>query len=52
MQKFNKASAAVVAGAVATSLGVMFSLDPVLVGALGTVLTAAMVYFIPNQETS
>ena len=51
MQKFNKTTAAVVAGSIATALGAMLALSPELVGAIGTVLTALMVYFVPNKET-
>ncbi len=49
MQKFNKATAAVIAGAIATAVGAFFGLAPELIGSIGTVLTAALVYFVPNQ---
>lgn len=50
MGKFNKATAAILAGAVVTVVGAFFSLDADLLGALQTVLTAALVYFVPNSE--
>lgn len=50
MSKWNKATAAVVAGAVVTLIGAFVALDPELMGAIQTVLTAALVYFIPNGD--
>ena len=50
MKRFNKATAAAVAGAVVTVLGAVFALDADLQGAIQTVLTALLVYFIPNVE--
>ena len=50
MRKVNKATAAVVAGSVVTLIGAFIALDPELQGAIQTVLTAAIVFFIPNGE--
>lgn len=51
MQKFNKATAAVVAGAVATGLGAIFGWTPEMVGGVSIVVAAILVYFVPNKET-
>ena len=50
MQQFNKATAAVIAGAVVTIIGSLVSLDPTLTGALQTVITAGLVFLVPNKE--
>ncbi len=52
MGKFNKATAAVVAGSVVTLIGAFIVLDPDLQSAIQTVLTAALVWLIPNRESN
>ncbi len=49
MQEFNKATAAVVAGAIAAVAGALSTLDPELIGAIQTLLTAALVWLVPNR---
>ena len=43
MKKFNKATAAVVAGALVTLIGAFVALDQEALGAIQTLLTAALV---------
>lgn len=50
MKKFNKATAATVAGAIVTLAAAFVTLDAPLQGAIQTVLTAVLVYLIPNVE--
>ncbi len=50
MRKFNKATAAALAGAAVTVIGALVVLDGELQGALQTVLTAALVWLVPNRE--
>ena len=50
MKKFNKTSAAVVAGAIVAVLGAFFALTPEQLGAVQTLLTAAAVFLVPNGE--
>ncbi len=49
MSGFNKATAAALAGAVATGIGAFFSLDAEMTGALATLLTTALVWLVPNK---
>ena len=46
---FNKATAAALAGAVATGVAAFFSLDVEISGALATLLTTALVWLVPNK---
>ena len=48
-QRFNKASAAAIAGAVVTILGSYFALSTELSGALQTVIAAGLVYAVANK---
>lgn len=50
MSKFNKATAAVLAGAVVTIIGAFVSIDPDVMASIQTVLTAALVWLVPNGE--
>lgn len=50
MQQFNKTTAAVLAGAVVTILGAFWQPDPTVLGALQTIITAGLVWLIPNKE--
>ena len=60
LKTFNKASAAVVSGAIVTLIGALIApgdealgTDPLgadLLGAVQTLLTALLVYLVPNQE--
>ncbi len=50
MSKFNKATAAALAGAVVTIIGAFVALDPEVQSAIQTLLVAALVYFVPNKE--
>lgn len=50
MRRYNKATAAVLAGAVITILQMVFPIDPQVADALGTVLTALAVWVVPNKE--
>lgn len=49
MSKWSKATAAVVSGAVVTLIGAFVALDPEVLAAIQTVLTAALVYLVPNS---
>lgn len=49
MKQVNKTTAAIVAGSVVTLIGAFVALDAELMGAIQTVLTAALVYLIPNE---
>lgn len=46
----NKATAATVAGAVVTIIGSYFALDTEIAGAIQTLLTAVLVWRIPNLK--
>jgi len=50
MQKFNKATAAIVVGALLTALGAIFPgvVTVEVQGAIATVVMAAVVYMVPN----
>ena len=50
MSKLNKTTAAVVAGAVATLIGAFVAIDAEVMASLQTVLTAALVWLVPNKE--
>ena len=49
MSVFNKATAAALAGAVATGVAMFFSLDAEVSGALATILSTLLVWFVPNK---
>ena len=46
----DKAGAAVLAGALTSLLAHFTTLDAETLGAIGTLLTAGLVYFVPNKE--
>ena len=48
MKRFNKATAAVLAGALVTAAAAFWPLESELQGALQTVLTTALVWLVPN----
>ena len=50
MRKFNKTTAAVVAGAVVTLIGAFVAVDAEVMASIQTVLTAALVWLVPNKE--
>jgi len=50
MKKFNKATVAGLSAAIVGLIGALIDIDPETLAAIGTVLTAAIVYFVPNQE--
>lgn len=55
MQEFNKTTAAVIAGALVTVAAAFVPADyktPELVGAGQTLITAALVYFVPNKPAA
>lgn len=53
MQKFNKATAAAIAGGIATVVGAVWvALDPEVLAAAQTVLTALLVYLVPNKDAA
>lgn len=49
IQQSNKATAAVVAGAVVTAASAFVPVDPEVLAASQTVLTALLVWLIPNK---
>ena len=48
MGTYNKTTAAVLAGAVVTVIGAFWQPDPTVLGALQTLVTAGLVYAVPN----
>lgn len=50
MQKFNKTTAAVVAGAMIAVLGAFLPMSQELLSSLQVVVTAALVWLVPNAE--
>lgn len=50
MRKFNKATAAVVAGAVVTIVGTFVTIDAEVMASIQTLLTAVLVWLVPNTE--
>ena len=50
MKKFNKTTAAVVAGAIMTGVGAVFVVDQQLAQAVQTILTAGLVWLFANGE--
>ncbi len=49
MTRFNKATAAALAGALVTLVAAFWAPDPEVQGALQTLLTAALVWLVPNR---
>ena len=53
MGKFNKATASVVGGAVTTVIGSLFpDLGADVIGAIGTLITSALVFLAPANKTA
>ncbi len=52
MKRFNKATAAVLAGALIAAAAAIWPLEGEVQGALQTVLTTALVWLVPNVEPS
>ncbi len=53
MQRFNKATAAAVAGAIGVVIGAVFpEIEPEVVAAGTTIVTALLVYLVPNREAA
>lgn len=50
MKRFNKATAAALAGALVTAVAAFWPLESELLGALQTVLTTVLVWLVPNVE--
>ena len=50
MKRFNKATAAVVSGALVTLIGAFVALDREVLGAAQTLLTTLLVFLVPNRE--
>lgn len=51
MTQYNKATAAALAGAIVTAIGALLpGADPTLLGAVQTVITAGLVFLVPNKE--
>lgn len=50
MKRFNKATAAALAGALVTAAAAFWPLESELQGALQTVLTTALVWLVPNVQ--
>lgn len=50
MGRFNKATAALVAGAIVSVVGSFLALTPEVQGAAITLITAALVWLVPNTE--
>lgn len=50
VKRFNKATAAALAGAAATVIGSFLVINPETLSAVQTVLTAALVWLVPNRE--
>jgi len=50
MKRFNKATAAALAGALATLVTALYSFDAETVAAGQTLLTTVLVYLLPNRE--
>lgn len=49
INRYNKATAAVIAGAAATLAGAVLGIDGSAIGALQTLLTAFLVWLAPNE---
>ncbi len=51
MKKYNKATATVVAGALTAILGSFVLVDQEVLVAIQTLVTAILVWFVPNKES-
>ena len=49
LRSVNKVTASVVAGAVVTIVGAFADLDPEVLSSIQTVVTALLVWFVPNS---
>lgn len=47
---YDKAAAAAIGTAVTTIIAALTTLDPEVVGAIGTLLTAGLVWLVPNKQ--
>lgn len=52
MQKWNKASIAAIAGAIATAVSVTLGLTAEVQGAIATVMTTVLVWLVPNRDAA
>jgi hypothetical protein len=48
---YDKAAAAAIGTAVTTVIAALTTLDPEVVGAIGTLVTTGLVWFIPNKQS-
>ncbi len=48
MTKFDKTTAAVISGAMVAVAGALFSVDPEILAAAQTIITAVLVWLVPN----
>lgn len=48
--KYDKAGAAVIASSVTAILSVITDLNPQVIGAIGVIISAALVYSVPNKD--
>ena len=48
MKKFNKASAAVISGAIIAVIGAVFQIDIEILASVQTLITAGLVLLVPN----
>ena len=46
---YDKAAAAAIGSAVTTVIAALTTLDPEIVGAIGTLVTAGLVWLVPNK---
>lgn len=49
MTKFDKTTAAVISGAIVAIVGSVFAVDPQILAAAQTLITAALVWLVPNK---
>lgn len=49
MSRFNKTAAAAITGVIVTLIGALFLIDANLTGLIQTVLTAFLVWLVPNK---
>ncbi len=47
---YDKAAAAAIGAAVTTILAAVTTLDPEVIGSIGTVITAGLVWLVPNKK--
>jgi len=47
---YDKAAAAAVAAAITSVIAALTPLDPEITGAIGTLLTAGLVWLVPNKQ--